>query len=99
MDHPFAPHQGTNQNVTTGAASASISLDKQDKCVRIVNTGATNPAYIRFGVGAQTATSADFVVLPGTAEILYKGDGIDTLAYLQHTGTTALSICTGNGGV
>lgn len=99
MDIPFAPHQGANQNVTTGAASASITLDKQDKCVRVANTGGINHAHVRFGIGTQTATGSDFLVRAGSEVVLYKGEGIDTLAYIQDTAPTTLSICTGNGGV
>jgi hypothetical protein len=99
MTRPFSADYGLNQNVTTGGVSASISLRSDSKSVRIANTGATNPAYVKIGIGAQTATSADLVIRPASEIIIHKGDGPDTLAYLQHTGATTLSIITGEGGV
>jgi len=95
---PFQPRRGTNQIVTTGGTSASVTIDATAKSVRFVNSGATNLCYVRVGKGAQTATNADTPVLPGQALILQKGDGDDTVAYLQETGSTTLHIQTGEGG-
>jgi hypothetical protein len=97
--NPFAPDNGANQAVTTGAASASITLKADSKCVRIVNTGATNPAHVRVGIGAQTATAADLIIRPNSEIILYKGDQANTLAHIQNTGATTLFIQTGDGSV
>lgn len=99
MIRPFCPDPGTSQNVTTGAASATISLRPTSKCVRIVNYGATNPAFVRIGTDVTAATSADILVRPNSEIILYKGDGLDTLTYIQSTGATTLSIMTGEGGI
>lgn len=96
---PFEPRRGQNQNVTTGAASASISIDPKAKSVRLVNTGATNPCHVRIGAGAQTATTADLILRANSELIVSKGEGEDTLAYLQVTGATTLSVQTGEGGI
>lgn len=96
---PFEPRRGQNQNVTTGAASASISLDPKAKSVRLVNTGATNPCHVRIGSGAQTATAADLIIRANSEIIVSKGESDDTLAYIQSTGATTLSVQTGEGGI
>lgn len=96
---PFEGRKGANQNVTTGAASASVSIDPKAKSVRLVNTGATNPCHVRIGSGAQTATAADLIVRANSEIVVSKGEGEDTLAYIQSTGATTLSVQTGEGGI
>lgn len=99
--NPFSASPGTTQLTTSGAASASITFSTgsiRDPSVRIVNYGATNPVYIRLGTGAQTATTADLLVRANSEIILLKGDGVDTLAYIQSGGATTIAVSTGNGG-
>lgn len=95
--NPFQPAVGSGQNVTTGGASASVTLGKEP-CVRVVNYGATNPARIRFGKGTQTAVATDTVIRANSEVVFYKGEEADTLAYIQDTGATTLQIQTGTGG-
>jgi len=95
---PFNPHNGTTQLITTGGASAPIVLDANDKCVRVVNYGATNAAYVKIGIGVPVATSADLVVRANSEIILYKGEGVNGLAALQLTGATTLAVSTGTDG-
>lgn len=99
---PFMPKYGSNQVLTAGAASASATLDRGNKQVRVVNTGA-NKAYFRTynaTDGAQSATIADCVVIPGETVIVTKnGSGVDghnSLAYISAAGTT-LEVMTGEG--
>lgn len=96
---PFEPRRGQNQNVTTGAASAEITIDPAAKSVRLVNTGATNPCHVRIGKGAQTATTADLILRANSELIVSKGEGEDTLAYIQSGAGTTLSVQTGEGGI
>lgn len=93
---PFMPRRGTNQVTTPGAASASVSIDADAKSVRLVNSGA-NICHVRIGTGAQTASTADTPVLAGTAVIVQKQMGDDTLAHISASGTT-LHVQTGEGG-
>lgn len=95
---PFNPHDSTTQLITTGAASVPIVLNASDKCVRIVNYGATNAAYVKIGLGVPVATSADMVIRANSEIILFKGDGINGLAALQLTGATTLAVSTGTDG-
>jgi hypothetical protein len=96
---PFEPRRGASQSVTTGAASASVAIDPVAKSVRLVNVGATNPCHVRIGKGAQTATIADLIIRANSEIIVQKGDGEDTLAYIQSGGATTLVVQTGEGGV
>ena len=93
---PFMPQRGANQVVSPGAVSASASVTAACKSVRLTNAG-TNICHVRIGEGAQTATTADTPVLPGSALILQKQMGDDTVAYISASGTT-LHIQTGEGG-
>ena len=94
---PFTPSFGTGQTLTTGAASASVALAKDDKSIRVYNFGPTNTAFIRFTAGASNATSSDFAVPLGGSVTLYKGNA-DTFSHIQRTGAVTLYIITGNGG-
>ncbi len=93
---PFMPARGTNQVVTPAAASASISLNTQAKSIRLVNSG-SNICHVRFGLGAQTATTADTPLRAGSELIVEKQMDDDTLAYISAAGTT-LHVQTGEGG-
>lgn len=98
MFDAFQGQRGANQIVTTGVASASITIDATAKSVRVVNVGATNPAHVRIGQSPQTATTADTVIRAASEIILHKADGEDTLAYIQSGGATTLHVQTGEGG-
>lgn len=93
----FSQRAGSNQVVTPGAASASVTVNAQDKAVRLVNSGA-NICYVRIGKGSQTATTADLPVRAGSEIVVRKRDGDMTVAHISAAGTT-LNIATGEGGV
>ncbi len=95
---PFQPRRGTNQILTTSASSQSVTIDPVAKSVRLVNVGATNPCHVRIGAGAQTVTSADLPIRANSEIIVQKGEGEDTLAYIQSGGATTLHVQTGEGG-
>lgn len=94
---PFRPHYTTGINVSPAVASASSTLSKGDKSLRVRNTGATNIMYFRTGEGATTATAADMPVSPGETVIVEKPMDHDTVAYISAVGTTA-TIIPGEGG-
>ena len=71
---PFSPSRGANQVVSPAVASASVTLDKAARSVRLVNSGA-NICYVRIGEGAQTATTADLPVRSAESVVVAKGDG------------------------
>ena len=94
---PFKPHYGTCQAVTAAAGSASITIGKGDKTLKILNTG-SNIAFFRVGAGATTATSADCPIVSGTLCYIEKATDDDTFAYISAVGTT-LQIMSGEGGL
>lgn len=97
---PFEPIRGANQIVTTGAASASVTINPTAKSVRLVNVGATNPCHVRVGtaVSGTPATTADLVLRANSEIIVQKGDGENTVSYIQSGGATTLHIQPGEGG-
>jgi|SRR6185295_9794324 len=94
--NPFNASIGTTQLISTSGTTQPLVVSAGDKCVRVVNYGATNPAYVRIGTGSCTA--ADILVRANSEIILYKGDGITAVSVLQNTGATTLAISTGNDG-
>jgi hypothetical protein len=93
----IAPVFGSNQIVTANSSSQSTPINASAPQVRVVNTGA-NKAYVRTYSSsgpAQSATTADFVVLPNMASTFTKSNH-DTLAYISASGTT-LEIISGDG--
>ena len=97
VNNQFSQRDKSNQVVTPAATSASVTVNAQDKAVRLVNSGA-NICYVRIGTGAQTATTADIPVRTGSEIIIRKKDGDDTVAHISASGTT-LNIATGEGGL
>jgi hypothetical protein len=96
MNAPFFPKYGSGVVVSAAAGSASASLDPTTRQVVVTNLGTTNVAYVRLGIGAQTATTADFPVPPGAQITLTKGLGADTIAYISASGTS-LHLIAGEG--
>lgn len=96
---PFFPKYNSNQIVTPGAASAAITIDGDNRQVRIVNTGA-NIAYVQTCSSRDNAThvasTADFPIPGGMAATITKDTSHDRLAHISAAGTT-LNIMTGDG--
>lgn len=93
----FRPRYGANQVVTPAAASASITIAKDDTAVRLVNTGA-NVCYVRVGSVAASATTADLPVRAGSEIIVRKSVDDTVLSHISAAGTT-LNVQTGRDGV
>ena len=83
---PFMPHYGANKVV-----SGTAKIDSMAKTVRVVNTG-SSAVYVRIGTGAITASDADTPVLGGTALLIQKQMGDDTIAT-----TGSVNVQTGEG--
>lgn len=91
----FSQRLGSNQVVTPSDSSAALTLNQQDKAVRLVNSGA-NICYVRIGGGA--ATTADIPVRANSEIIIRKSTEDTELAYISAAGTT-LNVATGEGGI
>lgn len=96
---PFFPKYNSNQVVSAAAASAEITIDGDNRQVRIVNTGA-NIAYVQTyssrDNATHAATVADFPIPGGMAATISKDTSHDRLAHISAAGTT-LQIMTGDG--
>lgn len=91
----FSQRLGSNQVVTPAVASATIAINKQDKAVRLVNSG-SNICYVRIGAGA--ATTADIPVRANSEIIIRKSTDETVLSHISASGAT-LNIATGEGGI
>lgn len=81
---------------TTSASATGLTASDDD--FMIYNAG-TVPAFIRWGVGAQTAVTTDVIIPPGTVQVFGKNlnGNADTLACITSSGTATLYIITGFG--
>ena len=93
----FCPGYGSGLTVTPNVASASSTLAFDSTGVVLTNLSTTITAYVRIGTGAQTATTADYPLLPGTQVSLSKARGERTVAYIAPGGAGSLHIISGRG--
>jgi hypothetical protein len=94
----FTPLTGAGQSIAATTTSASItfageSLNQAD--LWIFNAG-TDYVFCRWGVGAQTATTAGTPFPSGSVNIVSR-NGADTLACRANTTTATVYIMPGNG--
>jgi subtilase family serine protease len=97
----FQPKYGSTQTASPGAGSATLTIGKGNKTLRVKNTGATNAAFFRTGLasdGTVTATAADMPVFPGEVVYIEKPQDHDTLAHISAAGTT-ITVTVGEGGM
>lgn len=95
----FQPAFGRGQTVTAAttstAATAFTGIDVANTELYVFNSG-TGIAFARWGVGAQTATTADVPLPPGSVQVFNKGSA-DNFAAISAAGTNAVLIITGKG--
>lgn len=109
----FGPNFSKTKTISATSTTASATLDATDvnstptpansgpsgghSVMRIANLG-PNKAFIRWGVGAQTALATDMAVLPGVVELFSKAGDVDTVAAIcAATETATISITCGEG--
>lgn len=104
---PFGPNFSKTKSISVTNSSGSATLDASDystssspntgfNVMRIANTGSV-VAFVRWGIGAQTALTTDLPVLPGTVELFTKPLDVNTVAAITASGTTTLYITCGEG--
>lgn len=115
MTMPFNPVWGSNQLLTLAAATEQhIAVNKDNRSLRVNNTGATNPLYFKtYNSGstvrpilaptattpAQTlASTADFRVGPGQDKIITFALDHDGVSLISALGTT-VEVMSGTGGI
>jgi hypothetical protein len=101
---PFSPNFSKTKTISASSTSSSVTLDATDvsstptnpsagvwgghTIMRIVNVG-PNTAFIRFGVGAQTAVTTDMPIPSGAIEVFTKAGDADTVAAICAAAQTA----------
>jgi hypothetical protein len=93
----FNPTYGSGVTVSPGVASASSTIGFGAKALVITNLSSTVVSYVRVGEGAQTATAADYPVLPSTQIVLSKAQDQNTVAYIAPAGGGSIHIMAGEG--
>lgn len=95
----FQPSFGNGRTVTATTSSVSATaftgIDIANTEIYVFNSG-TGIAFARWGVGAQTATTADVPLPPGSVQVFNKGSA-DNFAAISATGSNAVLIITGRG--
>jgi hypothetical protein len=93
----FQPSYGSGVSVAPTGTSASSTLGAGSLNVVLSNLDSSVTVFVRIGLGAQTATAADYPVLPGTQVSLSKARTDDTVAYVTGGSTGSLHIIPGRG--
>jgi hypothetical protein len=94
INSPFSPGATASLAVTT--TSSSVGVTAANSILRVVNLG-PNKAYVRWGVGAQTALVADMCI-PVGVETFTKAITADTFAAICDAAESALlKITSGEG--
>ena len=89
---PFNPAYTSGQTKTSAALAASFSIADGTDQVCITNTG-SNIAYVRIGVGAFSATTADYPVASRAQVVLTKAQDDTVVSHISASGTTLHFIC------
>jgi len=93
----FQPSYGSGVIVAPSSTSASSTLGAGSLNIVVTNLSSSVTSYVRVGPGAQTATTADYPVLPSTQISLSKARDDGTVAYVTASGTGSLHIIAGRG--
>lgn len=93
----FQPTQATLAPVGNGTTSVNTALATKmvGGTVKIVNTN-TVTCFVRAGMGAQTATAADFPVNASSTDQLAIGTADNIAIVLSAAGTGIVYLCPGN---
>lgn len=97
--YPFSPAYGSTQSVTAGSPAASITINAQNKAVRIVNFG-PDTAYVRTytsASGTVAAAATDMAIPAFDIAAITKDQMHDRLSYFAPSGSAVLSVMTGEG--
>ena len=95
MDRPFRPFATATLAVTATTTPATIREDAP--MLEIQNDGGT-VAFVRWGRGTQTATTADYPILPGQSKIVLCNTGCTNFAAICPAGgATTLYVTSGEG--
>jgi hypothetical protein len=82
---------GASKTIAASTTSAQVTLDVESQGVVIANDG-TQAAFIRIGLGTQTAVATDFCVLGGQSVVLAKPSNHLNVAALTAASTTSIKV-------
>ena len=77
------------KTIAVTTASAEVVLDVPSEGIVLANDG-TDAAFIRIGLGAQTALATDFCILGGQSVVLSKPAEHLNIAAITAAGTTSI---------
>lgn len=86
---------GTTTTISASTTSANASIGSSGNVIRIYNSG-TVPVFVRWGAGAQTATTSDLPLAPGGVEMFSKFNA-DNVAVITASGTASVYVTPGSG--
>lgn len=91
MSMLIAAKNGQTKTISATTSSSQITLDVQSEGVVIANDG-TQAAFVRIGLGSQTAVTTDFCVLGGQSVVLNKPSAHLNVAAITSTGSTSIKV-------
>lgn len=91
---PLMPFATATLTATTTSSTGSIPRHAQT--LEIQNAGDA-VVFVRWGLGAQTAVTTDYPVLPGQSKVVTCGTGNDTVAVIAAGGTNTVYVTGGEG--
>ena len=93
----FFPNQGGAVSISASTSSANTAITVGQRSLYLANASDV-VIFVKVGVGTQTATSADFPLLPNAAEVISIRPEHDNVAALAQSGSTKiLYACPGAG--
>ncbi len=93
----FQPSYGSGTTVAPSGTSASSTFGLGSTSIVVTNLSSSVISYVRIGAGTQTATTADYPVLPNTQVTLSKAGTDTTVAYITGGSAGSLHIIPGRG--
>lgn len=95
---PFYPRPASTQSLAATTTSSSVTFTGEslnDTELYVYNAG-TDAVFCRWGVGAQTATTAGLPIPSGTVQV-FSRNGATVFACRTFTTTATVYVTTGNG--
>lgn len=104
VNTPFAPAQGTNQNLTATTTSQIADIPRNGCNQLRVTVKAGGGDLFLYSYSSTTdannirpATTADFCIVAGQSTTFTRAIRHDKVAYIADTGTAAFKMITGDG--
>lgn len=97
----FSPSYNYTISASTTSAPQALTQNTVPGGNPIVDLAIKNAtgsvAFVRWGKGTQTATTSDYAILPGTAEVIKMSSAYDNVAVILASGTGSVYLSLGEG--